>query len=232
MSVALRFRSTWRSFWGEQTSPQHKEATPDHYRRYAKELALVFPERPFRRVLDVGCGNGAMFELLGFDQAEYTGVDFSDSMINAFAQRCPRLRLVVANADEYHDHYKYDLIFCNAVVQYFDIRMLDQWLGNAAAMLAQDGAIVIGSIPWKTFRLRYHAGELTGKQPAQWRAALRVIKSLRSDRIGRWYSVREITDLGTRHGLRSEIFGSVLYSYRFHLRMSRRGPIGVPTDGL
>jgi 2-polyprenyl-3-methyl-5-hydroxy-6-metoxy-1,4-benzoquinol methylase len=230
-SGGLRFYPRWRSYWADQLAPHHREDTPEHYRRYANELALILPERVPRMVLDVGCGNGALFELLGFNHAQYTGIDFSKSMLTAFAQRYPTLRLVAARADEYRDRREYDLIFCNAVVQYFDLPMFDQWLGNATAMLAPDGFIVIGSIPWKTLRLRYQTGELSGGQSTRWHTAPRVIKSWLSDKIGRWYSVREVTALGARHGLRSEIFGSVLYNYRFHVRMSRRGTIGVPTDG-
>jgi 2-polyprenyl-3-methyl-5-hydroxy-6-metoxy-1,4-benzoquinol methylase len=230
---ASLFRSRWRSFWAKQTTPLSRDDIPDHDRLHARELALMFPERPLRMVLEVGCGNGALFEPLGFDQAEYTGLDYSEKMIAAFAQRYPQLRLFVADAHEYRDNRQYDLIFCNSVVQYFDMQMFDQWLQNAAAMLARDGVIVIGQIPWKTLRLRYCSGELTGRQPSRWRMAKGAMKSLLGfDAFGRWYSVGEIAALGARHGLRSEIFGSLFYSYRFHARMSRHGVIGVPTRGL
>jgi SAM-dependent methyltransferase len=221
-----KIRARWRSFWAKQVTPQHREDTSDHYSRYAKELTLLFPARACRMVLDIGCGNGAMFEPLGFDKADYTGVDFSPSMIAVFAKRYPKLRLVVANGDEYRDARSYDLILCNSVVQYFDSAMLDRWLGNAVAMLAPDGCIVIGSVPWRSLRFRYYTGELTGELPPAWLAALRIAKSLLSDKIGHWYSVREVTALGEQHGLRSEVFGSVLYGYRFHIRMSRIGAAG------
>lgn len=223
-------RAKWRSFWSTQLAPKHRKDTVDHYSEYAKELTLLFPDRALRRVLDIGCGNGAMFEPLGFDKADYTGVDFSPSMIAAFAERHPKLRLVVANGDQYRDHRKYDLILCNSVVQYFDSAMLAQWLGNAVTMLAPDGCIVIGSVPWQTLRFRYYAGELSGDLPPAWLAALRIAKSLYSDQIGHWYSVREVATLGEQHGLRSEVFGSVLYGYRFHLRLSRLDQAGGDAD--
>jgi SAM-dependent methyltransferase len=215
--------SKWRSFWAEQVTPQHRQDTSDHYARYGQELRMLLPDRPIRKVLDIGCGNGALFKPLGFDRTNYTGVDFSESMIAAFRRRHPQVRLLVAEGDEYLDDCKYDLIFCNAVVQYFEGAMLDRLLGNASAMLAPDGCILIGSIPWQAARLPYYMGELSGDLPSPWPVGLRIVKSWYSDRIGHWYSVREVVALGRRHGLRSEIFGSVLYSYRFHALMFRLG---------
>src|SRR5918996_5008609 len=99
--------SRWHPFWARQVTPQHREDTAAHYVRYGRELRLLLPERPIRKVLDIGCGNGALFEPLGFDRTDYTGVDFSESMLAVFARRHPQVRLVVAGGDEYRDDCKY-----------------------------------------------------------------------------------------------------------------------------
>jgi 2-polyprenyl-3-methyl-5-hydroxy-6-metoxy-1,4-benzoquinol methylase len=209
-------------FWNQQIVPLHREDTHEHYCRFAKELALLLSDREFCTVLEIGCGNGALFEPLGFSKTEYTGVDFSDTMISVFHMRHPQARLIVARGEEYCDKKKYDLIFCNAVAQYFTKSMFTRFLRNASAMLADDGWLIIASIPWRSAYLRYHTGELGGQTPPAWRAALRILRSLCSSTIGSWYSIREVNRLGRAHGFRTEVFGSVHYCYRFHVRMRRQ----------
>jgi SAM-dependent methyltransferase len=212
-----------QSFWNGQILPKHREDTQEHYCCFAKELTLLLSDRSFCTVLDIGCGNGALFEPLGFNKTEYTGVDFSETMICSFRKRYPQLRLIVARGEDYCEKRTYDLIFSNAVIQYFSRSMFARFLRNASAMLADDGRLIIASIPWRSAYLRYHTGELGGQTPPAWRAALRILISLRSDTMGRWYSVREVNTLGRAHGFRTEVFGSVHYCYRFHVRMRQLG---------
>ncbi len=53
------------------------------------------------------------------------------------------------------------------------------------------------------------------------RSAYRIAAGHARDRIGTWYSFAEVARLGEQCGLESELFGSVHYPYRFHVRMRR-----------
>ncbi|WGF87855.1 class I SAM-dependent methyltransferase [Marinivivus vitaminiproducens] len=209
----------WHAYWEGKTCPMHREATSEHYGHYAEELKLLLPDIASRRVLDIGCGDGALFEPLGFQRAQYTGVDFAASMLDRFAERHPEARLIHANAEDYCDEHEYDLIFCNAVVQYFNIGMFNRWICNAATMLASDGCLVIASIPWRSLRSRYRSGELDGHVPAFGSTSLHAVVGLARDGIGRWYSAVEVVRCGLRHDLASQVYGSVNYPYRFHARL-------------
>jgi SAM-dependent methyltransferase len=215
-------RHSWREYWYQKTTSLPREDTGAFYQRQADELRLLFLSRPLRRVLELGCGNGVLYERLSFDELDYTGVDFSPSMLRIFADRHPRVRLVTCDAEDYRDEVRgYDLIFSNQLVQYFDRDMFARMLTNAVAMLAPGGYLIVGSVLWRTLRLRYYTGELTGQRANLIRRAYRIGVGLVKDQMGSWYSFGEVARLGEQYGLRSELFGSVNYPYRFHVRMTR-----------
>ena len=99
--------------------------------------------------------------------------------------------------------------------------MFARMLTNAARHAGTGGYLIVGSAPWRTLRLRYYTGELTGQRAFLIRSAYRIVAGLLKDQMGTWYSFAEVAKLGEQYGLRSEIFGSMSYPYRFHVRMTR-----------
>jgi cyclopropane fatty-acyl-phospholipid synthase-like methyltransferase len=219
----MRLKPLWRDYWSAQNSPQHRDSTAEFYRRHAAELTLMMGAPP-PTVLELGCGDGALYEALGFDAVDYTGVDFSPAMLEQFATRHPDARLVLGDAADYRDDARrHDLVFSNQVVQYLDKESFGRLLANASAMLAPRGAVVTASVPCRALRLRYFTGEYSGQRTNPARNAYRIAGGLVGDRIGRWYSFAEIDRLGEQFGFRSELYGSIYYPYRFHVRMTRDG---------
>ena len=212
----------WKSFWDDKTVPLHRQDSDEHYVPLAGELRILFQDAEPNRVLEIGCGNGALYGHLGFNRADaYTGVDFSQSMLDRFRQQYPGVALVAASGHNYRDEHQYDLIFSNGVVQYFDRRMLAEHVQHAATMLAPAGKIVCASVPWKCFRARYLQGRFA-RQPAgfaKWIAGW-VRYPLR-DSMGRWFEWRDFEELGRRHGLAARFYGSLHYPYRFHVVLER-----------
>ncbi len=49
------------------------------------------------KVLDVGCGNGRLLELLKDKKIDYTGVDFSENLVNLAKQKYPQNNFLVAD---------------------------------------------------------------------------------------------------------------------------------------
>jgi trans-aconitate methyltransferase len=220
----MRTRRGWLSFWSGKTDPLAKKDTADFYRRNAEELKLLFFNRPMHRILEIGCGSGEFYELLDFDTVDYTGVDFSASMIRTFSSRYPQARLICANGEDYRgEEGTYDLVFSNQVVQYLDKVRFARMLSNAVAMLAPSGYLVVAGVPWKALRYHYYTGELTDQQQQTnlLKKAQSLVHGLARDQMGTWYSFADVARLGKQYGLTSELFGSVCYPYRFHVRMTQ-----------
>lgn len=213
----------WQAFWKDKTIPMHRQDTAEHYRCYAAELRILFDNRTPRRVLEIGCGNGALYKYLGFGQTQYKGIDFSESMLAEFKKKYPSAKLECCDGHSYQDSNKYDLIFSNGLIQYFNSRMFDQHLAHVKAMMKPGSLFICASIPWKLQRFRYFCGELGGGHR---RSPIRgVVRSLIPDyrnNMGAWYNFRSIKDKATKHGMSVKFYGSMHYLYRFHAVMKLR----------
>lgn len=220
----MRALKKWRAYWQDQTLPLHRYDTEEHYRRYGAELRLLFQETAPQHVLEIGCGNGALYRHLGFENAQYyKGVDFSASMLEEFRKKHPGIELECRDGSAYEDQHTYDLIFSNGVIQYFDRDMLAQHFGHVRAMMKPESLFVCASVPWRSQRFKYMSGELGA---AHRRNLLRgvggaLISPLRGN-MGFWYGLRDIERVADRNGMAAEFYGSMHYSYRFHAVMRLR----------
>lgn len=232
VSSLLTGRRGWRDYWAAKTTPLHAGEAEADFRALAAELRLLFAGRPAERVLEIGCGNGALFPHLGFDRvSRYLGIDFSQAMLDEFSARFPGVDLLVADGAAFCSPERFDLVVSSHVIQYWDRDQLTQHLDHANSMLADDGLVVIAGVPWSRMRLAYARGDLTGgdrtgghRRPLP-KAALDFAREFVRPDIGHWYDFPEFTKLATSRNLRVTFRGSVYYPYRFHAIFSReRGP--------
>jgi len=216
----------WKDFWGDKTDPLHTYKNQQHYSEYGKELSVLLPSN-INTVLDLGCGSGALYKPLGFDKAtSYVGVDLSSSMLDQFQADYPDLSLHQADAGCYKDENKYDLIFTNAVIQYFSLDMLRQQMENALEMLSENGTIIHSSIPWKALQKKYDLGYLTRPYKSKGIKAFLFhlangLGLIKNDTMGRWYSIQEFKKIAIEFGLSTKFHGSMYYPYRFHVTLKR-----------
>jgi 2-polyprenyl-3-methyl-5-hydroxy-6-metoxy-1,4-benzoquinol methylase len=207
----------YRSFWTSQQRPLNRSEEPEYYRQVAKELRLLWDGLDARKVLEIGCAQGAMFPFLGFEEDGYTGVDFAVQFIDQFRAKYPDLRLECCDGSSYIDDETYDLIFSNGVIQHFDDAMLEAHFRNARAMMHPGGVLVCASVPWKRHRLRYFAGHFGSGKPG----LVRALKSWAGERLGvtrmgRWYDTEEIARFARAQGFAAQFYGSLSSLYRFH----------------
>ena len=206
-----------RARWKDRTDPARGVRTLTQMPRYAAELRALYQEYEPRRVLEIGCGDGALFTQLGFDELKYRGVDFSPAMLRTFKSRFPAADVIEAEGSSYEDEQTYDLIFSNEVVQSFDPEMLERHLAAARGMLAPYGRLVIASALWMERRWEYCSGKYDAHAAIMESVKRHLRVLLRMRLVGKWwYSPSQFEALGRRHGLKLEIFGSMVCLYRFH----------------
>lgn len=213
-------RSRARSFWESRTTPLHRSDTDEFYRQHAGELVFLLPRNVPQTVLELGCGNGALYPYLGFDSTDYTGVDASPAMLEAFQGKHPEVALKRAEASSYREDRTYDLIFSNGLVQYLDRRALRELVANARAMMHSGSRFVAGSVLWKSRRAEHFAGRLAPPYRVSVTTMAKSYARLLTKRdVDHWHSLEVFSHLATDNGMTSSFFGSSAYLYRFHAVM-------------
>ena len=112
-----------------------------HYSVIAGYFQHLFPDG---KILDVGCGEGVLQQRLSLLQYKlYTGIDMSDIAIDRANKKYSddRTEFFAADASEYTDSNKYDIIVFNESLYCFNDAVAI--LNHYKNMLSQDGLFVI-----------------------------------------------------------------------------------------
>jgi trans-aconitate 2-methyltransferase len=152
---------------------------PDQYLAYADERALPFhhlvaavvQSRP-KRVLDIGCGPGALTAtlLLQWPDAEIHGIDSSPEMIDRALRRglSRRLSFELADITEWAADQPFDLVLSNACFHWIEDHA--GLLDRLVAMMTDDATLAF-QVPANHDRPSHtHLGELCAS--TKWRHAL------------------------------------------------------------
>ena len=221
MSTAERYRL----FWATKAWPMTRSNTPEYYQFMGNELRMLWGPAAPKRILELGCGNGAMFPFLEFPGDGYKGVDFTRHFITDFQAHHPGVDVECREASSYVDNNSYDLIFSNELVQHFDAPMLLKHFQNARSMMHPESLFVCAGIPWKAHRSRFRSGVVMGGRPSLLRSIKCVVRDLLGkDGMGHWYDLSEIQKAAEDAGMSVKFHGSLMYLYRFHAVMQLRPP--------
>lgn len=110
--------------------------------RYGEDLLALVDAPAGARVVDVGCGTGALTARLAERGFDVQGIDASPDMVAVARRDHPGLAFAVADALSFTLAEPADVVFSNAVFHWIDDARQDDLLANIAANLVPGGALV------------------------------------------------------------------------------------------
>src|SRR5947209_13612 len=134
--MARNFESEWSTgYWDYMRGLSHVS-------RYGLLASLACHGRRKPSVLDVGCGEGTLFEHLGERVSSYLGFDAAASAIERAKERHrdPRAHFTAASITDFQTEEKFDVILFNAILYLFPDK--PALVRRYAQMLAPGGAMV------------------------------------------------------------------------------------------
>ncbi|MEI8343732.1 MAG: methyltransferase domain-containing protein [Candidatus Moraniibacteriota bacterium] len=128
-------------------------------------------------VLDFGCGNGRLLELLAEKSVQYYGVDVSQKLIELAKQKYPENTFSKINPSEtrleFEDNY-FNAIFSIAVFHHFPSKKYRQEVARELYAKTKNGGRIIVTV-WYLFQERYFKNilknwfaKLQGKSQLDW----------------------------------------------------------------
>jgi SAM-dependent methyltransferase len=219
----------FRQYWSQKRSSDHTQRPNlDVFKIAAGEIKAYFDPDRYKRILDIGCGAGEVFEYLKFDPNHYLGVDFSPSMLSAFAERHPEVRLMEGEVSSFLIPEKFDFILINGVIPHCSPEATRKCIANLKQMLSEEGAILMGNLPNRLLRYKYYCGLFLDKRPTIGQMVINLCKTAANSVLkrhlstGYWYTTDQIRKIVAQQDLDTWFFGSLLYPYRFSVLMRHR----------
>ena len=129
------------------------------------------------KVLDFGCGNGRLLELLGENGAEYYGVDVSQALIDFAKQKYPKNNFSKTNPSQTRLAFEaefFNTIYSIAVFHHFPSKKYRQEVARELYNQTKNGGRIIVTV-WYLFQERYFKNilknwfaKLQGKSQLDW----------------------------------------------------------------
>jgi trans-aconitate 2-methyltransferase len=192
------------------------EWDPKQYERFEKErnqpffdlIQLIHPLAHHPRILDLGCGNGALTKIVHEKfQASYTlGIDTSKEML-AKAQLLQDSHLVFKEQDirSFTSHEPFNCIISNAALQWVPNHHV--LLKQMMKLLAPEGQLAIQMPANQSYPTHVIANELATEEPFK-----RVLKQ-HGPRMNYLLSMEEYAELLDKLGFESQIVRLQLYAH-------------------
>ncbi|TDE41722.1 methyltransferase domain-containing protein [Nonomuraea mesophila] len=135
--------------------PDPWKLSTDTYERQKYEATLEHvPRRPYRRIIEVGCAEGAFTRTLAgaYPEARIVGVDVSARALARARRRVPgngRVRFVQADILTHVPEQRFDLVFCSETLYYLGRPdRLRQVSARLAELLVPRDGVLVAVHPW------------------------------------------------------------------------------------
>jgi SAM-dependent methyltransferase len=220
--------------WNQQTDgrlgPGGKPG--GNYLLEKKELAMFIDPAKKYRCLELGCGNGELHTEMKKHYSQYTGVDFSASILRKFSEIHPGTHLICSDVLTFETDQQFDLIHSNHLVQFLSTTQIELLQKKLLALCAPGGIIIHRGFLDKRLCSLYFKGYLyPGIHRSKLRRTLYPLAyqvlvffnrcTGTNNHLGYWHTRDEILDIHERLGVEPEIYNSPLHPNRFNIFIQR-----------
>lgn len=108
--------------------------------QYGEEVLKLLDIEKSIKILDIGCGNGALTKKISDMGADVIGMDASKEMLEVAKNNYPELTFIQDDAVKFTLHEPVDAVFSNAVFHWIDNQ--DELLENISKVLKLNGHLV------------------------------------------------------------------------------------------
>lgn len=214
-------REEWQKYWSSQSDPRHAGSNREFFSKLAKESLFHTGPLEGKSILELGCGNGALFEHMAIDPKGYTGVDFSSSLLEQFRAERPGMELIHSDASTFLAETKnaYDVVFSFGVLQYLNRDELRQMFELQAKCVKPGGIAVHLGIPVKELGSVFFQGKGSSEliSSGVHRGILKTIVSKFTNKIGNWHDIEILNLLSSSYAKEATIVGNISYLYRVNI---------------
>jgi len=128
-----------------------------HTRNYVWEYIrnLTDYAKPGMKILDLGCGNGRLYEIFKDKNIDYIGIDISEKLIRLAQTKYPETQFLVGDGlDLPFKDNSFDVVYSIAVFHHIPSQALRiQFLKEAKRVLKKDGKIIL--TVWNLWQRKY-----------------------------------------------------------------------------
>jgi cyclopropane fatty-acyl-phospholipid synthase-like methyltransferase len=214
----------YNEYWSKQKTPRYPINSDKFLNVHAAELEILWGDLQGKTILEIGCGNGHLFNFTRYKPDEnYHGVDLSAEMLASFKKSYNKINYYKGDVLElkYLKTMRFDVIICNQVIQYIEKEKHIEFFELVYDILSDDGSFCLTG--FQDFNLkRVYMSESQTPESKQFSLIYRFLKLFKSFFIspnGYWHTTDYLRKLGLSVGFKSsESWGSMAYKYRSHIK--------------
>lgn len=203
------------------------EKTREDYNALSKEFSLkrrdFWPEFSFLKnyikdgdgVLDIGCGNGRLLEVLNGKNVDYIGIDKSEKILKIAREKHPKRKFLIADALNLpFPGSCFDKVFAIAIFHHIPSKELrERFLREAERILKPNGLLIL--TVWNLFNkdfLKYHLKflilKIIGKSKLDFRDIFYPFKNSKGEIMAKryihWFTKKELLNIIGEVGLKTK----------------------------